>query len=347
MEEILESKIKHLKNTLHKNNINLNKLTEDLVNFKKIIVICGPTCTGKSKIGIIMAKLLDTDIISMDSMQVYKGMNIGTDKYNTKKYNVKQYMIDIFNPDHNLSVIEFKEICDEIIKINFFSLNKIPLLVGGSGLYIRSVINGIDKVPDESREIREKIKEGIKKNGIRKYYLKLMEIDKEYAKKISENDQRRIVRALEVYEKTGLPFSSFQKAWKNKKQTYDAILIGIKMERNKLYRRIEERVEKMFKNGLVDEVKELISKGYKNCRSITQAVGYKEVLKYLNGKTTLENCMDEVKKNTRRLAKKQMTWFNADPKINWLIADNYDNIFYLITDIFKIIKSKYLKDEKN
>ncbi|OGD31221.1 tRNA (adenosine(37)-N6)-dimethylallyltransferase MiaA, partial [Candidatus Atribacteria bacterium RBG_16_35_8] len=177
----------------------------------------------------------------------------------------------------------------------------------------------------------------------KKYYLKLKKIDKEYARKISENDSRRIIRALEVYEITGLPFSNFQNTWNNKEKDYDAILIGIKMDRSNLYRRIEDRVEKMFAGGLVYEVKELVERGYRNCRSIRQAVGYKEVMSYLNGEATFEGCVNEVKKNTRRLAKKQMTWFNSEPNINWIRADNYDNIFNLTADIFKIIKNECLQ----
>src|SRR4030066_73695 len=343
IKDIGKSGFKNLKTLLKENSIDLEKLSGYLKRLKKIIVICGPTCAGKSKTGIVLAKLLNTDIISMDSMQVYKGMNIGTDKYNTENYGIKQYMVDIFDPDHNLSVMEFKGLCDGIIKNNFFTLDKVPLLVGGSGLYIRSVIKGIDNIPDESKEIRERLKEEIEKKGIKKYYLKLKKIDKGYAEKISENDSRRIIRALEVYEITGLPFSNFQNTWNNKEKDYDAILIGIKMDRSKLYRRIEDRVEEMFAGGLLYEVKELVEKGYRNCRSIRQAVGYKEVMSHLNGEATFEGCINEVKKNTRRLAKKQMTWFNSEPNINWIRADNYDNIFNLTADIFKIIINECLQ----
>ena len=338
MEIIKNSGLKSIKTRLKNNHIGLNELIGKLTDLKKVIVICGPTCTGKSKVGIIMAKLLGTDIISVDSMQVYKGMDIGTDKYNTENHGIKQFMTDIFEPDHNLSVIEFREICNDIIDKNFFKKGKIPLLVGGSGLYIKGVINGMDKVPGENNKVRKRLEEEIKSNDIKKYYLKLKKIDPEYAKKISENDRRRIIRALEVHEISGLPFSSLQNTWKNKKSAYDAIFIGLKMERERLYKNIEKRVEAMFEKGLVSEVKRLVEKGYENCNSILQAVGYKEVLKYLKGEITLDSCTTEVKKNTRRLAKKQLTWFNSEPKINWIRVDNYDNIFNLTGDIFKIIQ---------
>ncbi len=345
MEIIKKSLIKSIQNKLKNNNIYLDELIKKLTDLKKVIVICGPTCAGKSRIGIIMAQLLDTDIISVDSIQVYRGMDIGTDKYDMKNFGVKQYMTDIFDPDHDLSIMEFKEICDETIKNNFFIKDKIPLLVGGSGLYIRGIISGIDPVPDKNKELRKRLKEDIENYGLEKYYLKLKKIDPHYAKKISENDQRRIIRALEVYEITGTAFSSLQNIWKNKKSEYEAVLIGIMMDRKKLYDNIDKRVDRMLENGLVEEVKKLIDNGYENCRSVLQAVGYKEVLKYLNGEITFEKCSGNIKRNTRRLAKKQLTWFNAEPKINWIRADNYDNIFYLIRDIFKIIKNT--KNEKN
>jgi tRNA dimethylallyltransferase len=342
MKIIKKTDLNLIKSKLKKIYINLNELLEELINQKKVIVICGPTCTGKSRIGIILAKLLNTDIISVDSMQVYRGMDIGTDKYNAEDYGIKQFMTDIFEPDHRLSVIEFKDMCRDIIEKNFFYTGKIPLLVGGSGLYIRGVINDMDTLPGENKSVRKRLEEEIKNKGLKRYYFKLKKIDEKYAKKISENDQRRIIRALEVYEITGLPFSDLQNAWKNKKSTYKAILIGLKMERKKLHSCIDNRVEEMFSRGLVKEVKSLILKGYKDCNSILQAVGYKEVVKYLNEEISLHECIDEVKRNTRRLAKKQMTWFKSDPGIKWIRTDSYGNIIDLIIDILSIINNNFV-----
>src|SRR4030066_169309 len=237
VEIIKKSLIKSIQNKLKNNDICLDELIKKLTDLKKVIVICGPTCAGKSRIGVIMAKLLDTDIISVDSMQVYRGMDIGTDKYDLAGFGVKQYMTDIFDPDHDLSIKEFKKIYPY------------------------------------------------------------------YAKKVSENDQRRIIRALEVYEITGPAFSSLQNPWKSKKSEYEASLIGITLDRKKLYDNIDKRVDRMLENGLIEEVKKLIDDGYKNCRSVLQAVGYKEVLKYLNGEITFEECSGYIKRNTRRLAK--------------------------------------------
>ncbi len=342
MEIISNSDLKLIKSKLNNNHIDLGKLYNDLIRLKKVIVICGPTCTGKSKIGIITAKLINTDIISLDSMQVYRGMNIGTDKYNSEEYGVKQFMTDIFEPDHKLSVVEFKDICRNVIEKEFFIKNKIPLLVGGSGMYIRGVVKNIDIVPQGNGVIRKMLKENIKREGIRKYYKRLKKIDKDYAKKISENDHRRIIRALEVYEITGMPFSSFQNAWKDETPEYNSVLIGLEMNRLKLHDCIKSRVGGMFEKGLVEEVSELARRGYKNCNSMLQAVGYKEILKYLDGEISFDECIDEVNRNTRKLAKKQMTWFRSEPKINWIRVSNYDNIFNLILDIFKVLEMSTL-----
>jgi len=333
-----------LKEDKQSNNININNLVENIIINKKVITICGPTCAGKTKIAINLATVLKTDIISVDSMQIYKGMDIGTDKYDTEKYNLKQYMISIFNPDHNVTVVEFRDICRKIIEDEFFLKDKIPVLVGGSGLYIRGVIDDLDFIQGRDKTIRDRLKENIKKHDLSVYYEKLKKIDSTYCKKISENDQRRIIRALEVYEITGKPFSFFQNKWESRKSIYNNSIFGIEIDRPELYKNIEERVNRMFSRGLVKEVKSLIEKGYKDCNSILQAVGYKEVVKYLNGEISLHECIDEVKRNTRRLAKKQMTWFRADPGIKWIRTDSYGNIIDLIIDILNIINNSVVNN---
>jgi len=328
-----------LKEDKQSNNININNLVENIIKNKKMITICGPTCVGKTKIAIDLATVLKTDIISADSMQVYKGMDIGTDKYDTKKYNIKQYMTSIFNPDHHVTVVEFRDICRKIIKYEFFLKNKIPVLVGGSGLYIRGVIDDLDFIQGGDKTVRDRLKEDIKKHDLSVYYEKLKKIDFNYCKKISQNDQRRIIRALEVYEITGKPFSFFQNKWESRKSIYNNSIFGIEIGRQELYKNIEERVNRMSSSGLVKEVKNLIEKGYKDCNSILQGIGYKEVVKYINGEINLNECMDEVKRNTRRLAKKQITWFKADPRIKWIRTDSYDNIVDLIIDILNIVNN--------
>jgi len=204
----------------------------------------------------------------------------------------------------------------------------------------------MNNAPRGNELIRKRLKEEIERDGTGEYYKKLKKIDKDYADRISKNDRRRIVRALEVYEITGRPFSDFQTAWKNKKSGYNSVYVGLEMKRSDLYDLIEKRVDSMFERNLVDEVKNLVKKGYGQCNSLMQAVSYKEVLKYLNGEINLNSCIELVKRNTRRLAKKQMTWFRAEPAINWIRVNNYDNIFNLTLNVFKILEKK-TADEKN
>ncbi len=321
---------------LEKDLIKLDILIDNLIKTQKIIVICGPTGIGKSRLGIKIASLFDTDIISADSMQVYRGMDIGTDKINTGIYGIRQYMIDLFEPDHKLTVMEFRNIAAKIIFEKFLERERIPVMVGGSGLYIKAIIDGIDRGPGEDSGFREKIEKNINIYGLDKYYKRLCEVDEAYALKISSNDRRRIIRALEVYSLSGKPYSEMQKSW-SRETPFDVTFIGLKKERADLYGDIEKRVEEMFDSGLVEEVRDLLKNGYNSSFSLRQAVGYKEVIEHIKGDIGLYECKRMVKQNSRRLAKKQMTWFGRDSRINWLRVDNYDNIFDLAIDTVKII----------
>jgi len=306
---------------------------------KLVILICGPTCTGKSRAAASLAGTLSTDLISVDSMQVYKGMDIGTDKYDVKPLGIKQYMVDIVSPEKNFTVVEFRNICRNIIEKEFFRRKKIPVLAGGSGLYIRAVIDDLGFIEgDSSYEGYNFTKEPeISKQDAEKLYLKLQEVDPGYAGKISSNDKRRILRALEVYERTGKTFSSFQVAWNQRKSVYRCVFIGLTSDKEQINSCIEQRVTQMFERGLIEEVKNLVANGYEKYNSLKQAVGYKEVIKYLKGESSLEECSEEITANTKKLVKKQLTWFKADPRINWLRTDNYDNISDLIISILNIV----------
>jgi tRNA dimethylallyltransferase len=333
-------------------------------------VICGPTCTGKSILAFNLCKIFETDIISIDSMQVYKGLDIGTDKYDSSKIGIKQYMTDIFEPDHKLTVVEFRDICRNIIEEEFFKKGKIPVMAGGSGLYLRAVIDELDftiennngtdsdgiagehtdsdgtagkersastrednnggSTGNDEKKIREELYSQAESSegGLLGLYIKLMQVDPLYAAKISPNDKKRIIRAIEVHTLTGHPFSSFQDKWQTRKSIYNCIIIGLLTQKEMLHANIEKRVDRMFGKGLIQ--------GYNDSNSLMQAVGYKEVLRYLDGDIDIDMCRQEIIKNTKRLAKKQMTWFKADPRINWIRTDNYDNIFDLIEHVFDI-----------
>jgi len=321
----------------------LEKIKHKLIENRYVLMICGPTCTGKSRAAIELASILGTHIISVDSMQVYKGMDIGTDKVDSGA--VKQYMVDLFEPDHYVTAVEFRKLCRDIIKKDFFAKDRVPILVGGSGLYIRAVLDKLGFAPGSYKEIRKKIREDIKREGLEKYYRKLQEVDPAYSKKIGPKDSRRIIRGLEVYQATGRRYSSYQNSWEKRESVYNTIFIGFNKDRAALYEDIDKRVCKMFDRGLVKEVKALMKKGYDRSYPLKQAVGYKEVASHTRGEISIGWCMELVKKNTRRLAKKQLTWFRADGRINWIRVDNYDNILSLNYEIIRIIGEKI--DERN
>ena len=308
-----------------------------LISEKYLIIICGPTASGKSLAALTLARIFNTNIISADSMQAYTGMDIGTDKKEFSNLGINQFMINICSPDHFLTSVEYRDKAREIIKKEFFDKEMIPIIAGGSGLHIRAITEDLMDIPEEAQGLRNKIKKDIDSLGLPYYYEKLRNTDPEYAAKISSNDERRITRALEVFESTGKKFSDFQNKWQERESIYNCIFIGLFSDRKKLYENIEKRVNLMLEAGLLNEVKNLVTSGYKNCYSMKQAIGYKELVKYIDGETTFDFAVSEIKKNTRHLAKKQYTWFNADDRINWITTDNYDNIYNLTDDILNII----------
>ncbi len=304
----------------------------------KIIVIVGPTAVGKTYVSVELAKKLNTEIISADSMQIYKGMDVGTAKISEEeKQGIFHHMIDIVNPDEDYSVSEFKYDAEKIID-RLSDENKIPIIVGGSGLYVNSIIYDLDFGNAKSnKESREYYTYYYNEHGEDALYDKLMRIDPQSAEKIHKNNVKRVIRALEVYDITGMKFSELNTDLRKKSNKYDCILIGLSMERKVLYERINQRVDEMLSNGLIDEVNSLIEKGYgKNLVSM-RGIGYKEIIDYLEGNIDYEEAIIILKKNTRRFAKRQYTWFKKVNNIRWFSMDNLEEIDNNINEIFNYI----------
>ncbi len=307
----------------------------------KIIVIVGPTAVGKTYISVELAKKLNTEIISADSMQIYKGMNIGTAKItDEEKQGIIHHMIDIINPDEEYSVSEFKYDAEKIID-RLLSENRIPIIVGGSGLYVNSLIYDLDFGNTKSnKKLREYYTYYYKEHGEDALYDKLLKIDPVAAEKIHKNNIKRIIRALEVYDITGVKFSELNTDIRKKSNKYDCILIGLSMERKVLYERINQRVDEMLSKGLVDEVSSLIKKGYgKNLVSM-RGIGYKEIIEYLEGNTDYEEAVNTLKQNTRRFAKRQYTWFLKDENVKWFSMDNPSEIDKTLDSIVEYISTR-------
>lgn len=308
---------------------------------EKLIVIVGPTAVGKTKLSIDLAKRLPAEIISGDSMQVYKGMDIGTGKVTkSEAAGIPHYMIDLKKPHESFSVAEYKQLVQKYItEIN--SRDKLPILVGGSGLYIQAVLYNFQFAHKRDDKITKKLEKRLKKEGIDALYNELKRIDFEQAKKIHPNNYRRVIRALEIYETTGMTMSEIHKRQKRTPK-YDHFMIGLEMERQSLYNQINQRVDQMVQDGLIEEVKRLLDKGYEDAQSM-QAIGYKEIIPYLKGETDLDSAIERLKRNTRRYAKRQYTWFKNKLDVHWycLTTTNYEEILNdILSDIRNILESK-------
>jgi len=308
---------------------------------EKILVVLGPTSIGKTKVSIDIAKRLNSEIISTDSMQIYKKMDIGTAKINEKeKEGIKHHMIDLIYPKEEFSVYDYQNLSLEIID-KLLAENKTPILVGGSGLYINSILYDLDfnKVSSDEK-VRNKYYGLKEKKGKMFLYSLLEEKDKEAAKKIHPNNVKRVVRALEVLEVTGKKYSQ-NNNFRKYSEKYNFIIIGLEMNRELLYNRINLRVERMIEEGLINEVEELYNEGYDKSYQSMQAIGYKEIIDYIEGNTTKEEAVRLIKRNTRRFAKRQITWFKPDDRIKWFdITDYKENYQSLLNEIMLYIKER-------
>jgi len=286
----------------------------------KLIVIVGPTASGKTALSIKLAKKYNGEIVSADSRQIYKGMDIGTAKP-LELEGVTHWLLDIINPDQPYTVAEYKKDAIKVIK-DIQKRGKLPIMVGGTGLYIKAVVENLD-IPEIKADLllRQEIEKEVKKNGLDFVFQKLIKLDPEAAYIVDPKNPRRVIRALEITLLTQKPFSQQRKSGN---LLFDALEIGIFVEKGKLKERIDSRVDEMLKQGLVNEVENLIKKyppsgeaGGANQQAF-DAIGYREIIDYLNNKKSLEQATAEMKINTWHYAKRQMTWFNADKKVQWI-----------------------------
>ena len=283
---------------------------------KRVIIIVGPTCSGKTILGIKLAELLDTEIISADSRQFYKKLNIGTAKPSTNELlKVKHHFIDTLDPDDEYNVSIYSEEAEKIMQ-GLLSENKIPIVVGGSGLYIKSLIDGIVETADKDEEYRDKLFNLISTEGIEKLYEMLQKVDPESASKMLPQNWKRVMRALEVIHITGKPIWEHHKQQK-KKNKYKFYQYGLNWKREMLYENIDKRVNQMISKGLVEEVEKLLDEGYSDKLNSLNTVGYKEIISFLKNEITMDRAIEMIKRNTRRYAKRQLTWFRKDKRIQW------------------------------
>ena len=291
-------------------------------NKKNLIVIAGPTAIGKTSLSIKLAKELKTEIISCDSRQFYKELSIGTAIPSKEELReIEHHFIQNQSIEKRCNIADFEKNAIKKIESLFQRYNHV-ILVGGSGLYIDAICKGIDFLPDISKEIREKINTQYRKNGLEWLQNKVKKLDPEYFEYVDIKNPQRLIRCLEVYTASTNKISSLHKK-KYKQRNFNIIKIGLKIDRESLYKKINIRVDKMIKDGLIDEAKHLIN--YRHYNALN-TVGYKELFDFFDGNSNLETAIEKIKQNTRRLAKRQITWFKRDKSINWFTIDEYKAI---------------------
>ncbi len=301
----------------------------------KVICIVGPTCSGKTSLSIELAERMEIEIISADSRQFYKYLNIGTAKPSNKDLEIiPHHFINSLEPDESYNASRFENEALSIIG-SIFERKKIPVVVGGSGLYIKALIDGIFDEVDVDFEYRNELIEKKNKLGIDYLYSELSKVDPESAVKMLPQNWKRIIRALEVYHLTGNTISVHQKAHK-RKIDFKFVQFGLNWERSILYKNIEKRVNDMISLGLLEETKSILNMGFSKNLNSLNTVGYKEIISFLNGNNSFENAVELIKRNTRRLAKRQLTWFRADNRIIWLNNNNLNlDLKYIADEILR------------
>lgn len=304
-----------------------------------LLSIVGPTGIGKTETSISLAENLGGEIISADSMQIYKYMDIGTAKITKEEMKgIPHYLIDIVYPDEEFTVSDFKESATKYIN-NIYNRGNLPIIVGGTGLYVNSLVydlNFTNVAPNN--EFREKYEIIADKYGNEVIYEELRSIDPKSAKRIHVNDRKRIIRALEIYYVTKKPMSVYYKDFRRYNDDFDVVMIGLTNKREDLYKRINYRVDRMIEKGLIEEVKGLLDMGYTDDLNSLQALGYKEIILYLKNEITLDEAIDLIKRSTRKFAKRQLTWFRRDNRIKWIDVGCFENNHEVSDYIFRYSK---------
>ena len=309
---------------------------------KKLIILTGPTAVGKTKLSIETARMLNAEIISADSMQVYKYMDIGTAKITKDEMeDITHYMVDELEPDEEFNVVVFKRLAlkymDEIYK-----KGKIPLIVGGTGFYIQALLYDIDftENDDDGGTIRAELEELARLKGGEYLHNELAKVDKESAEEIHPNNVKKVIRALEYYKLTGQKISEHNKEQRQKESPYNFLYFVLNDDRQVLYDRIDKRIDIMIKDGLIDEVKSLKEKGYTKDLVSMQGLGYKEILDYLDGSSTLDEAIYILKRDTRHFAKRQLTWFRREKITTWIDKSKFESDEAILDYIKKLANDK-------
>jgi tRNA dimethylallyltransferase len=303
-----------------------------------LVVITGATATGKTGVGIDLARLVGGEVVSADSMMIYRGMDTGTAKPSVSEMQgVPHHLIDVVDPDEAFSVATYQHLAEYTIA-GIAGRGLLPILVGGTGLYVRSVVDHYDFAAPGDAAFRAGLLAEARRDGSETLHGRLAAVDPVTAARLHANDQRRIIRALEVHHLTGRPISSFQDRDEHRDSKYRVRMFGLNTAREILYRRIEDRVDQMLAQGLVAEVEQLLARGYARELVSMKGLGYKEIAAFLEGEYSLDEGVDLLKRNTRRFAKRQLTWFRRDQRIRWIDPGEYQGSLAVAEEITKSLK---------
>ncbi len=294
-----------------------------------VYAIVGPTAVGKTRVAIELAKRMNGEIVSADSRQIYKYLDIGTAKPTLQeRAEVNFHLIDFLEPDENYSCGQFARDAEQLIS-EILKKSKTPIVCGGTGLYIRALFNPLHPLPRADKSLKNYLRNLLEKNGIAFLYQQLKKVDPEWAEKIGPNDKQRILRGLEVYEITKKPLSSLIRSERSKSR-YTPVYIGIAVLREQLYNRINERYDQMIQDGLIEEVKKILEMGFApDCYGL-RTIGYKEIIEYLQGRWDLGTAIEKAKQHTRNFAKRQLTWFSKITNTHWFSPYELDKIMNFV-----------------
>ena len=301
----------------------------------KVIVICGPTGIGKTTVGIRLAEKLGGEIISADSMQIYRYMDIGTAKPTADEQSrVIHHMIDIVDPGEDFDAVRFAQMArDKVMQLHQKGL--LPVVVGGTGLYIKALLQGLFQASPVDPQIRARLSQEAAESGSNRLHDRLREVDPDTAERLHPNDAYRIIRALETIETTGRPISEHQQDHGFADEPFNALKIGLRKDREKLYDRIDQRVDLMIEAGLLDEVRKLLDMGYKADLKAMQSIGYRHMAAFIEGGIAWDECIRTLKRDTRRFAKRQFTWFGADPQVQWYEPNQLNRMIRVVEEFLK------------
>ena len=310
---------------------------------KPLVILTGPTAVGKTELSIRLAKAINGEIISADSIQVYKHFDIGSAKVTKEEMDgVKHYLIDVLEPDEEFNIYVFKKLAMEAMD-EIYAKGKIPIIAGGTGFYIQALLYDIEFSEEEGdKTYRHMLEKKAEVEGVTVIHDMLKEVDPEAAKEIHENNLKRVIRALEYYNETGMRISEHNKEQRQKESPYNFRYYVLNMDREKLYNRVNLRVDIMAENGLVDEVTKLKEMGYGKELNSMQGIGYKEIRDYVDGAYDYETAIETLKKNTRNFAKRQITWFKREKEVIWLNHEEFYNdkekiLEFILEDLHKTI----------